>query len=164
MEESLMNLVFIPVWLEKVLEANGQSLSFALETENLTRILSMRDLDLYRQAQSQLFGFLPEAIGRSFKNVTATCVNQNLDSEEKRGYLYGFLPGSEDLNSDPKFTATHVGYDSIVLTVAKESTLPDNNSVYLMEAIIGILTNVQPLEEVAKLPIMEAWLKAAAIK
>jgi hypothetical protein len=159
-----MNFVFIPVWLEKILEANGESLSFALEPENLTRILSMRDLDLYRQSQSTIFSLLPDAIGETFAKGLSFVASTTLHAEEKRGYLYGFLPGSEELNPDPAFTATHVGYDFLVLTVAKESTVPDIESMYLMEAIIGILTKVQPLEEVAKLPIMAAWLKATAIK
>lgn len=159
-----MNFVFIPVWLEKVLEANGQSLASALEPENLTRILSMRDLEIYRQSQDAIFRMLPEAIGKTFVKDQSLLGLSDLHAEEKRGYLYGFLPGGEELNPDPMFKVAHVGYDFLVLTVAKESTLPDNESVYLMDAIIGILTKVRPLEEVAKLPIMSAWLKATAKK
>lgn len=157
-----MNLVFIPVWLEKVLKANGESLAFALEPENLRRILSTRDLDLYTQSQNAIYALLPNCISETFKGLSQT-VQDVLDVEQKRGYLYGFLPGNDELSVTPKFEVTHAGHDNLVLTVAKDAELPDIDSIYLMEAIIEILTSVQPFEEVAKLPIMEAWLKATAI-
>lgn len=158
-----MNLVFIPVWLEKVLKANNVSLAFALEPENLRRILSTRDLELYTQSQNAIYGFLPNCISDTFIGV-APAVQDVLNVEQKRGYLYGFLPGNEELPVSPKFEVTHAGHDDLILTVATDVELPDIDSIYLMEAMIEILTSVQPFEEVAKLPIMEAWLKATAIK
>jgi hypothetical protein len=156
-----LKLVFIPVWLEKMLEACNESLATALEPEKLTRILSSSDLDLYGRSQLVLSSLLPHSIYQSFHDlaIDPTFV---MDDEEKRGYLYGFLPDTDHLPAQPNFRAHHVGYDYVVVTVDTEQKDVDFTYINLMEVIIEILSSVRPLESVAKLPIMAAWLKATA--
>jgi hypothetical protein len=159
-----MNLVFIPVWLEKVLKANNESLAFVLEPENLSRILSVRDLDLYTKSQQYIYEILPKCIKQTFEPSSIDAPGSELDAEQKVGYLYGFLPDSEVLNASPRFAITHLGNDDLVLTVVPGDQAPDSEFIYLMDAMLEILSSVRPFEEVAKTPIMLAWLKATAMK
>lgn len=160
---SNLKLVFVPVWLEKILKASNESLSSVLDTEKINRIVSRSDLDLYSQIQGDLGSLFGTSVFSSFANGPqgeAVCC-ANLDDEQKRGYLYGFLPNTEHLPVNPVFIAHHVGYDYVIVTVAEDQETQDIDSVIIMGELLGILSSVHPLEEVAKLPIMETWLKVA---
>lgn len=156
---SQLKLVFVPVWLEKTLEAYGERLATAVEPEKLNRILSTADITLYSLSQCVLQFHLPYEIAESFKDPAPKILGE-LDEEQKRGYVYGFLPDTDELPVQPKFCAHHVGYDYVIVTVDKDQSVRDPANIIVMEAIIEILRSVQPLEDVAKLPIMQAWLKA----
>lgn len=164
---SNLKLVFVPVWLEKILTACNEGISTVLEPEKLSRILSRSDLDLYASAQSYLDDLLPSGVAESFSphqvanllSIPPATAKGEMETEAKRGYLYGFLPESENLPANPVFCAHHVGYDFVIVTVAQDQTSNDNASVIFMEAIIGILCSVHPFEEVAKFPVMASWLK-----
>ncbi len=154
-----LKLVFVPVWLENVLKASNVGLDTVLDPEKLSRIISRGDLDLYLNIQNSLGSFLPLSVVYSFGSGDERQCYAELPVEEKRGYLYGFTLNNSDLAASPVLTAHHVGYDYVMLTVATDQTTQDKDYVILMGEILGILRSVLPLEEVAKLPIMETWLK-----
>lgn len=167
-----LNLVFVPTWLERALKAYGEPLHAVLEREKLVRIVSSADVDLYDSVQHNLSTFLTPAVANSFNTppqseVSASAIVGDAEAQaaqerEIRGYLYGFLPDTENLPTRPGFKITMEGYSQVIVTVdttpGSEVGAFDN----LMNALLHTVNSALPLEEVAKLPIFQTWVESKA--
>lgn len=167
-----LNLVFVPTWLERALKAYGEPVHAVLEREKLVRIVSKADVDLYDSVQRSLSTIFTPAIANSFNTpnlaevsaapVALTEEARQQEDEQIRGYLYGFLPDTENLPTRPGFKITMEGYSQVIVTVdttpGSEVGAFDN----LMNALLHTVNSALPLEEVAKLPLFQSWLESRA--
>ena len=163
-----LKLVFVPTWLERALQASSESLTAALESEKLARILSTADLNLYQRVNDELNVILPQAVVDSFHTglecddarpvMDLASIDADLMRSMKREYLYGNLPDTEDLSLAPRFKVTRSGYDTLILSVDQEASAEDvGNNV--METLLQQMVGSLALEEVAGLPIFRSWLE-----
>lgn len=161
-----LKLVFVPVWLERVLKGANMALSDALDAEKMARILSTQDVDLYNSANYQLARILPSQLLNSFQWGDAEGRQPDLDDlptvmpdEQKRGYLYGEFVGGENATTTPEFTVTPVGGHTLVLTVSKEQTDPNGRIHNLMNSLLNQLNSVLPLNQLADTSVFKYWME-----
>lgn len=161
-----LKLVFVPVWLERVLKGANMALSDALDAEKMARILSTQDVDLYNSSNYQLSQLIPAALVNSFQwgdcdgyQADATIGGEALSDDAKRGYLYGEFAGAENASVSPEFTVTPVGGHTLVLTVSKEQTDPNGRIHNLMNSLLNQLNSVLPLNQLAATSVFKYWME-----
>lgn len=161
-----LKLVFVPVWLERVLKGANMALSDALDAEKLARILSTQDVDLYNSANYDLSRVLPAQLLNSFEWGDCNGYRANtedfpeaLSDDTKRGYLYGEFVGAENASTTPEITVTPVGGHTLVLTVSKEQTDPNGRIHNLMNSLLNQLNSVLPLNQLAATSVFKYWME-----
>lgn len=161
-----LKLVFVPVWLERVLKGANMALSDALDAEKMARILSTQDVDLYNSSNYSLSQLIPAQLLGGFQwgdcdgyQAEAAIGSQALDDDAKRGYLYGEFAGAENASVTPEFTVTPVGGHTLVLTVSKEQTDPNGRIHNLMNSLLNQLNSVLPLNQLAATSVFKYWME-----
>ena len=162
-----LKLIVVPLWLEQALKASNMSLRDATDLENLARIVSPADLDLYRVVNANLAMILPEAVVDAFETMphppvekealTMARVDKSENDALRRLFFYGDTSFAATHTANPDFVLHRLGYDYVILTVNTEKECVISN---LMDSLLKELNAVMPLSSLAPLSIFRKWLES----
>lgn len=161
-----VELVFVPLWVQRALTAAGMSLQDALDESKCSCILSTTDLELYRKSQDVLRchdQFRQWANG-SFK-LRQSAPHADIpyaapQKEDLLDYIYGQVPMGTVRSDFPEFTCSVSGEtEAIIVSVVNNACDNAGPKPIFMEKLIEQLLGLRPMEHVASLPVFKHWMK-----
>ena len=159
-----VELRFVPLWVQRALEASGLGLGAALDNVKMTSILSTRDLEKYEMAQAVLCtSFFFKMVCGSFENFSGDnapeCVAE-LDNERLADLVYGHIPMGEVRNSTPAYTTSiHGDTDAIIVSVLTGPDAEQFCKHMFMKSLVEKMIGLRNLEHVAPLPVFKEWIQ-----
>lgn len=160
----MIDITFVPLWLERHLKSLGHPLTVVGTTEGLANILSPKDLENYKIAKVyfQQTYLVPQGLVKA--DLKYQDLEQNINDTQILSYLYGNTFVGSDVTTTPAFDINVIG-DGVYVTVPCHHDTDGTNTFVeskFVTKLISTIVNYMPLEQIARTALYRNFVNVAS--